>query len=38
MQKPTDDFLSGHKRLQKDMNDQFVIKKSQQPKDKEKEK
>ena len=28
MKKPTDDFFSGHKRLQKSMNDEFVIKKS----------
>ena len=37
MKKPTDDFFSGHKRLQKSMNDEFVIKKSQKTKDKEKE-
>lgn len=37
MKKPTDDFFSGHKRLQKDMNDEFVIKKSKKTKDKEKE-
>jgi len=37
MKKPTDDFFSGHKRLQKSMNDEFVIKKSKKTKDKEKE-
>ena len=34
MKKPTDDFFSGHKRLQKSMNDEFVIKKSKKQKTK----